>query len=237
MGLNAHFWIHQFRTDFVPAIERVVDVFLNRVLPTFVSIETEAKKRSEEAYEELCSRPGDGSTDLADLAETAQDVGIDYYISMKGLEQGMLNTCAVFLHHLFEQQLMLFHRRELLQPHEEKNSKLFRHNELTARLSTHGIETKSFSSWPQIEELRLLSNTIKHGEGKSSQSLFRLAPELFESPNAKLLGPDLSRWLTPATIYTPLLGDEIFVSVERLRSYEQALKSFWKDFGDTLLGI
>ncbi len=240
MGLNARFWSHQFRRDFVPATERVVEVFLGRLIPTFSSIEEEAEKKSEKIYEELCSRPGDENSDLAELAEDAQDIGIDYYMSMKGLEQGILNTCAVFLYHMFEQQLMLFHRGELLQLHEEKNSKLFTHDEIKARLKSHKINIEAFTTWPKLEELRLLANSIKHGEGKSSQDLCRIAPELFESPvikDLKGLGLGRGKARTSATIYTPLLGDDIYVTQDHIRSYESALKEFWNELGLALQSI
>lgn len=240
MGLNTRFWSHQLRRDFVPATERVVEVFLCRLIPTFSSIEEEAEKKSEEIYEELCSRPGDENTDLAGLAELAEDIGVDYYISMRGLRQGMLNTCAVFLYHMFEQQLMLFHRRELLQLHEEKNSRLFTHNEIKARLKSHNVNIEAFNAWPKLEELRLLAHSIKHGEGKSSQDLYRIASELFESPaikGLKGLGLGGGKACTSATIYTPLLGDDIYVTQVHIRSYESALKEFWNELGLALQSI
>ena len=222
----------------MPATERAIEAFLDRFVPTFSSIKEEAEKKSEEVYEELCTQPGDEDSDLAALAEIAQDIGIDYYMSMKDLEQGILNTCAFFLYHLFEQQLMLFHRRELLQPHEEKNSKLFTHSEIKARLKAHNINIETFKAWPKLEVLRLLANSIKHGEGKSSQDLSRIAPELFESPAIKGL-KRLGGWKTStsATIYTPLLGNDIYVTQGHIRSYESALKEFWNELGHALQSI
>ena len=236
MGLNVYFWIRQFRNDFIPAIERVVEVFLERLVPTFSTIESEAEKKTEEVYEELCSRPGDGETDLADLAEDAKNIGIDYYLSMKGLEQGILNACAVTLYHLFEQQLKLFHRKELLLPQEENDSLLFKHKEIKNRLKVHGISIEKFSSWPKLEELRLLANSIKHGEGKSSKDLFHVAPELFEPPSLKELGLGVGP-MPNLGIFIPLLGDGIYVTQSHIHEYKFALKTFWEELSAALQSI
>ncbi len=41
---NSHLWFQRFRDDFIPAIQRVEDVFLLRLQPTFLSIEAESEK-------------------------------------------------------------------------------------------------------------------------------------------------------------------------------------------------
>ena len=109
---NAGFWAHFFRRVYVPAIEGFRTGALEKVVPAFSGIEEEAYAAAEAEFERLGSMPA-GSMDIGDVAESAFDLGIEYYETMWGVQQGMLNLIAVGLHHLFEQQKLYFLRREL----------------------------------------------------------------------------------------------------------------------------
>lgn len=233
---NPNFWKPRFCEDFIPAVRRVEDVFLNRILPTFSTIESESEALSEHLWNEAMSQPyyGDGP-DEADIAEAVQDAGISHYLGLKGMEQGVLNCCALFLYHLYEQQLMLFHRKELLDWRKQDDSSLFTHKEVRKRLSLAGVDIQTFSAWPKLEELRCLANTIKHGEGKSSQELFALAPHLFLSP--ALEGSALYSMASSGRVYTPLVGDDVFVNHQQIGEYADAIESFWLELSTSLGAI
>jgi hypothetical protein len=126
---------------------------------------------------------------------------------------------------LFEQHLTLFHRQELLGWFDRNEVKLFAREEVHKKFDAHGISIKSFASWPKLEELRHLANTLKHGEGKSSRELAELAPDLFTQPSLIDDGAHVS----PASyrVYTPLIGDELFVTADHIRDYAAAIEGFW----------
>jgi hypothetical protein len=65
--------------------------------------------------------PGSDRHDMADAAESAQEVGLELYLQLTGVRQGVLNLFTASLYHLFEQQLMVFYRRQVLRANEENN--------------------------------------------------------------------------------------------------------------------
>jgi hypothetical protein len=225
---NGRFWGSHIRSDFIPALQRTAEIFLNRILPTFRSGEDEAAATTARAYEDLISGPADGSKDLAEFAEVADQAGDTYYTWLKELEQSMLNACAMFLSHLFEQQMMMLLRRELLLDHERANSRLFTFDVAGERIRQHGIEISKFSSWPVLTELRLLANVVKHGDGRSAEQLHVVAPELFEPPMIRGMKLGGIMAVKPS-VFTPLLGNDIYVTVDGIARYQVALEDFWRE--------
>ena len=146
------FWIDAIQTEFIPQINYIVDVLKERLLPNIrpVDIEAEAEKISDEKWEQFMSLPGTGDEDPADFSDKAQTAGISHYGLMYGLRQGMLNLFAAALYHCFEQQVMWFHRKNVLNIEEENDDKLFKLNVFRCRMRTYGIILEDFASWPKI---------------------------------------------------------------------------------------
>lgn len=223
---NHHFWAPIFQNEFIPAVRRVEEVFLRRIIPAFSNIELESEAFADRLWNDAMSQPyyGEGP-DEGDIAEAVRDAEISHYLSLKGMEQGLLNCCALFLYHLYEQQLMLFHRKELLSWRDQDNESLLTHKEIRARLKSAGIDIQEFTVWPKLEELRCLANTVKHAEGKSSRELLALAPHLFVSPT--LEGSSFSGLETSGRVYAPLVGEDIFVGPQQVGEYADAIEGFW----------
>lgn len=222
-------WTPRFRNDFIPAIQRVEDVFLQRLQPTFFSIEAESEKFENDLWEEAMGQPHYGDfADECEMAESVRDTAVSHYLGLKGMEQGLLNCCALFLYHLYEQHVMLFLRQELLDWRERDNKKLYTHEQVHNRLKLANVDLTTFGTWSKLEELRHLANAIKHGEGKSSEALLQVAPHLFEMAGLS------NGWPISGRVYTPLLGEDICVRPEHIREYADTLKRFWLELGDAL---
>ena len=114
-NLSPGSWAQHFVDVFVPQIDAYCTAIANRVAPAFQDIDKEAEAFAQARYEELGSRSGSEWTDLADIADRVQDEAIIYYETLEGVRQGLINSAAVSLHHLFEQQLLL-PRVELTDP-------------------------------------------------------------------------------------------------------------------------
>lgn len=227
---NSNIWVPRFKHDFIPAIRRIEDVFLQRLQPTFASIGAESEKLKSDLWDEASAIPCyDGDLDEGQIAESVETAAVSHYLSLKGMEQGLLNCCALFLYHSYEQHLMLFLRQELLGWKERNNKRLYTHDEARNRLKLANVDITKFASWPKIEELRHLANTIKHGEGKSSEVLALNAPHLFEIP-VLINGGAVS-----APVYRPLLGEDICVTPKDIHDYANALESFWLEMGQSLV--
>lgn len=142
------FWIDAIQAEFIPQITYIVDVLKERLLPNIrpEDIEAEAEKISDEKWEQFMSMPGTGDEDPADFADKAQIAGISHYGLMYGLRQGMLNLFAAALFHCFEQQVMWFHRKNVLKIDEENDNELFKLHVFRCRMRTYGIDLEDFGS-------------------------------------------------------------------------------------------
>ena len=234
MWVNPQFWSHYFETIFAKQIATLCDSIVNRVLPTFANIEEEAKKFAEQEYERLGSLPALGDyVDMGDIAESARDAGIDYYQLMSGVRQGLINIATAGLYHLFEQQLLFFHRRQVLHPSEENDIRWLKIKELKTRLAGGGVDIVKLPSWPKTDELRLVANTVKHGEGESAEQLRKIRQDFFVHPF--LREHSLFAKSPRHPIYMPMSGEDIFVEINDFQAYKNAVLSFWEEFSELIL--
>ena len=192
------------RSAFVQQVTSLGDLAVKRLLATFANIADEANAVADETFRRLGAQPGEG--DMGDVAEEAQDAGIDHYHTLSMLEQAVKNLLAAGLYHVFEQQQKVF-------------------EELTRRRLGGIIDLSAFPSWGKVDELRLVTNTVKHAEGSSARQLRARRPELFVSP---LLAETGIR-PRPEPVKQPLAGEDLYVREEDLEDYSAALVSLWEE--------
>jgi hypothetical protein len=224
---NHNFWRRHFQRKFVPHLRRLLETLSKRLLPAFDGLEDEANKVQEDTFAELMAMPGDPDSDLSVLAEAAHDASLDHYFGMCDVRQALLNSFAAILYHAWEQQLLEFHRREVLHPADQHDPKLMSLKVLLARLHEKGLSVANLPSWGAIEELRLVANTTKHADGDSAAKLKTLRPDLFEHPSARDSGLPKLRFIPP--VYAPLSGNDLYVGLNDLRRYGDAVTSFWDE--------
>ena len=228
------FWISALQTEFVPQLNAIVNVLERRLLPNLEKekIGEEADSIAEEDWERFMSMPATGNEDPADFADRAQNSGIAHYTLMYGIRQGMLNLFAAALYHTFEQQIMLFHRKNVLDLDEENDSKKFKLKVFQRRLKEYGIDIKNFACWSKIDdELRLVANTVKHAEGPASDRLRKIRPDLFINP---LFSQDSFFLQGFDSVFQPLVGDDLYVSLQDIRDYCDRLVQFWEELVDVM---
>ena len=78
-----------------------------------------------------------------------------------------------------------------------------------------GLDLKGLLSWPVINELRLVANAVKHGEGHSAADLRQLRPDLFVLPQFK----DREIGTHRLRVRKPLFGQDIYVSADDFAKY------------------
>lgn len=236
---NAGFWVSHIRQIHVPAIKGFRSGALEKVAPAFGGIKEEANAAAKAEYERLVSMPvdPDGWFDMGDAAELATEHGIEYYGTMSGVRQGVLNLLAVGLHHLFEQQ-QLFFLQQALAGGEDGS---FRTAELEEHLACCSIDCRSFACAGKLYELKQAANAIKHGNGASAKELARLRPDLFEDPVLARLGwaectdEGAARVAERASsLFAPLAGDDLYVSERDLSEWCDAVIAYWEDLSAIL---
>ena len=228
------FWIRIVQTEFVPQLNAIVQVLEKRLLPNFEKekIGEESDRIADEDWERFMSMPATGNEDPADFADRAENAGISHYALMYGIRQGMLNLFAAALYHTFEQQVMLFHRKNVLHLGEENCLKKFKWPVFQSRLKEYGIDIKNFAYWSKIDdELRLVANTVKHAEGPSSDRLREIRPDLFINP---LFSQDSFFLQGFDSVFQPLVGDDLYVSLQDIKDYCDHLVQFWEELVDVM---
>jgi len=229
---NALFWADYFERLHIWQISTFEQAIFEKLIPAFDKIEEESKHIAEAEYERLGAMPAAGDVDLGDLAEDAQHAALVYYEGMSYFHQGLLNLLAAGLYHLFEQQFLIFHRHELLDNDERSKTAMFSVEAAVDRLGRFGIVIETFPAWDILKELRLVANAVKHAEGRSSNELLAVRPEIFVLP-ALRSDPNFSN-MRGGEVYSPLAGQDIFVTAGDLRRYSNAIRGFWMDLASVL---
>lgn len=235
MPLNAQFWVKYFQQIFIAEVEMYIRVVEERLLPVFDTVDEEATELAQKEFDERMAQPADDYFDPADAAYHASEQGLVYYELLSGVRQSLLNIAAVHLHHLFEQHLFAFYKKELLSPQEEMANPHYSLSNIRRRLEKYNIDISKCSSWSKIDELRLVANTAKHGEGKSSEKLKLLRPEMFVHPTLR----DDSAFANfgPGSAERPLSGSDFFVLMEDFKEYTQSVLRFWNELSDALIAL
>jgi hypothetical protein len=87
--------------------------------------------------------------------------------------------------------------------------------------------------------MRLVANTVKHGEGGSARDLRAVHPELFTNPTYTALyedaGVSLEERVLRAMLSAPLSGDDFFVTEEILQGYAESAEAFFSETAAELL--
>ncbi len=233
MWFDPLFWSRYFKDPFSKQITAFCDSIIDRVLPAFDNIDEEAEKVAEQEYTRIGNLSANEYVDIEKIAESAQDAGIEYHELLSRAKQGLMNIATAGLYHLFEQQLLFFYRRQVLHTSQENDTKLFKLKELKTRLASGGIDIEKLPSWPKINELRLVANTVKHGEGDSAEQLRDIRQDLFIHPS--LRSNDFLANNPHYTIYMPMSGEDIFVEVNDFQKYKDAVLGFWEEFSTLIL--
>lgn len=232
---NELFWSSHIRHVFIEKTRNLSEVLVERILKVFDNIEQEAKELTEKEYERLLHTPvgGDRCPGMDEVADIAQEKGIDWYLTMRDLRQGLINIFTVAVYGLFTQHLMILHRKQLLEIYEENDQGLFTICEVKKRFSKDGIDIEKFSSWGKIVELGCVANVVKHAEGQAADKLRKMRPDLFDPLRGTPF--DSPNWpLSKGTVFEPLFGQDVYVHLDDMNSYTNAIVGFWEELATIL---
>lgn len=204
------------------AVELLRRAALERLLPTFDNIGDEAASLADAEWARIKEQRPGKLQELSYREDAWEEYGAPYYREMSDVRESVINVLVAALYHLFEQLLDRLCRR--LNPE-------FRVTLPAAQplarcregLEACGLIVSSFETWPLIEELRLVANVIKHGEGRSSEELFQARPGIF--PRDASFQPFVG---------LPLTGHGFQVYMPRFEAYFDAVVGFWGEAADGL---
>ena len=203
-------------------ISDYVEIYCQKLLPVFKDIESDANKIRDDSYDNLMSQPAYGDfIDPSSIAEDAEDIGIEHYSYLKLGKYSLTSTWHATLYQVWEQQSRLFLFREMSHVYKIQFETFCTNlSEIKKKFKLHNVDIESFLCWPQIRELSLLCNVIKHGDGKSAKKLRKIKPTLFKQED----GTDHMK-----TFKTTLLEETLSIDEKTLQNYSVALLSFWDE--------
>lgn len=208
-------------------LETYSSVFHNRIAHAFEDLQEEADQVQSNEYARLCVRPTGPDDDPSWLAEMAYEKGVAFYLATDAIRQGVVNLMVAGLFHLFEQQAAKM-KRELPAPKNpsQGQSTVDHQQQIVMEI---GVDVTSFKCWSKLEELRLVANATKHGDGISADKLKARNPSLFEERYHQDCWPSH----TPPPI-RPLVGEGLRLTEDQFVDYAESLKEFWKQLADSL---
>jgi hypothetical protein len=162
----------------------IIESYYNRTIEQFSNIEKEANESADSFYKNypLCE-----DIDPANVAEMAQEQGLEMYETLNSMKSYHLQMTIAMLYSIWEKQIIKFTLEELNhypgtkingKEIEKINSFLFR--QVREIFKCHGIIFENLNCWNNLKELKLLTNVIKHGEGDSAGGLSKIRPDLFD---------------------------------------------------------
>ena len=186
-------------------IQYVSKTIINRLYTTFDSIEGESKAVEAEALEKSSRSFNPDTMDETHGLEEAYHEGVHHFLIHSQMKQEFINSAFTWIFHLFEKEC----NRVFDNSNGDDKKKILQDN---------GIDTSAGSLWEKCNsQLRLISNTIKHGEGKSSRKLFKLRPDLFKENMSEIS------------------KSEIEPTIEELELFLDYMCEFWEEFFSAVL--
>jgi len=221
----------EFRCAFIRPVLAFSSSIFDDILPAFGNPDERAQKMASDYFNEVGSQPAGEyqDTDMPDVADEAHGISLSWYQTMVTVRQTKRNLLATGLFHLTEQQLAESCRDvdSDIKPPSTKLEEIERWYGKNFHL-----ELKSLSSWSTVDELRLVANAVKHGEGPATRQLKTLRPELFSNPDyAEIYKEYEQEGMSPpmSEALAPLTGQDLFVSEKSLRTYVEGAAGIFED--------
>jgi len=212
------------REDYKLTVQSLHDIFIQKLYPAFKNIEQDSEAFTEKYYNKLCELPGDDPFDMSVAAEIAEGKGVLYYMELRLVKYEFIAMSIVSLYHLWEQQLRKFLFDEISH-NENIDFTTFCDNgykKIVKILRQFNIYIESFTSFPILNELRLLNNTVKHGDGGSARELKKIKPEIFRKSG---LGITFE-----LPLYSTLLEENLVISDNDFSRYSDTICKWWDEF-------
>lgn len=134
------------------------------------------------------------------------------------------------LHQLWEQQTINFIQKEI-----ENDGYKFdggmNIKDIKEIFKLYGLDITMLESWNTLEELRLVSNVIKHGEGWAAKNLRKIRPDIFEVEidyRSKYFYDKLK------TYKSTLLEETLNIKVNDFERYKNGIIKFWDELPEFL---
>lgn len=236
--MNAQLYLYkQLKDRFKKPYDYYIDVYNKKIKVVFENLEEEANSIAQNHYEELGQYFDPDRHDEADFADSAFEKGLEYYEAVSLVKYNNQLMWISTMYQFWEQQVRKFLYDEIThsgytlvdKKGQEIGFKRYCANgirEIKEEFISFGQNLEELECWSTIDELRLLANVIKHGEGGAATKLEKLRPDLFKS---EITENNLLK------IHRTVLNEQVLnVSDSDYIKYKEALQSFWEELPERL---
>lgn len=232
MPVTGLYMADRVRHSAIPYVKAFGRYVMDDAVPVFANLSDRADAIADLEFKRLGEQPvgEDWDGDMSVEAEAAEEKGQVFYDTMVAIRQTSLNLFAAGLFHLLEQQLADLCRDGAFETAPPRETKLeivsdwYRKN--------FNLDLSNLSAWPKINQLRLLANSVKHGEGKSAAELRAIRPDLFQNPHLSELFRDFPEMNTAQAVRLPLAGEDIFVTTKVFSEFSEAANSWFTEIAE-----
>lgn len=192
-----------------------------RLLPTFDNLKSETDKMVAEmraAYPDL------ERIDPFSAENAMFEAAMSHYDMNLSVKQGLVNIFAAGLYHLFEQQVQEFHFKALYgERFRYAVDTLKKWNEILGTPLPEKVKA-------ELDELRELANTVKHGDGSAAQKLYKLNPTLFQNEWERDEPEDFGVIVHKPEVFAPMYGQDIYLQIEDVRRFQALVTQLWEHY-------
>jgi len=215
-------------------IRELLDIFTlydEKIKPVFSDPEGEAEEYKATVWEQFMQRPvaEDSYIEPDHFVDSVMEMAYERFELFSLMRYRTRMAWISCLRQVWEQQIYKFLLDESKHPHsifqlDSKKGGDF--NYIKNCYTNFGVDFSTLNNWDKINELRLLVNVIKHGDGTSADTLRNLRPDYFASTSRFFtISPDddLLKYHGAS-----LLDQVLQVSDQDFKEYLDALVDFWK---------
>lgn len=206
------YFLCRFHTDKIKTINKV---YREKILSAFSDIEHDVNNEMDRILHEYPFNPD--FDDPEDIMERAYEKGIDYGIDLSEAKCLFIAVLAITLYHDWEKSIIAFLNKEIGRNNPVPNISKWDH--IIKWLEKYDTKLETFDLFYDLNELRLVVNSIKHGEGSSLNKLREL--------NSTILLPKENGECSYSAGEYSLLGVDLYIEQSDLERYEKALLKFW----------
>lgn len=229
-GISRNLGLHDFERRYALSLHGVYCREMSgRVFAAFSDIESEANVFAQATYEDLMGQPDPiGSGDVAACAEIAQGRAEARYQDLVFVQNRVVEAAITGLYHLWERRVRSWMIRDGGELGFTNNDKRIAASgdfqSLCGLLTRHGWDVQSQAFYSRLDQLHHAANTIKHGEGRSSQTLFEMRRDLFW-PYSVLGDCDVARCIDGP-------HRTLSLNTGHFEEFASAIEAFWHSVPD-----
>lgn len=201
---------------------------LEFIVPTFGRFSEYAEEYTNREFIRLGKEFAEDGGDMFDVAESAENKGQAVFNALHSIGRTTLSLFVVGLFHLLEQQLDSLCRDAGSdeKPKELKMKCIHRWYK-----DNFGCDLQTLADWKNVDQLRMLANTVKHGEGatRDAKTLKELRPDLFRDPELFDLTEIFPKIGRGPLSGMPMAGEGVFVTREVFVEFSDAANRFFSD--------